>query len=795
MTVQNPGSNEWREMNHKSIEELGFFQVLQQIQSMSHAPEGVQVLETLPFIDTQDELTVRQRQVSAAMKLLSGADRLIIHSFPAIQETLSSLDDPTQGAEGYELLDLARYIRSAEHLYTHMESVQDPDGYFSVLSPLLGEGLPQELVAFADQAENTLDESGQVRNTHPRISALFRQVEAAKSERSRFCAQFIRSNPTAVQTDQEAMRDGRLVIPVRSDRRSQVQGFVSSSSSSGNTVFMEPYTLVEMNNSVMMAQNQILVEIARILRELNSSARALRTQLNALSTRIGMLDAIFSIALWALDTHSTATDLKTNRCNLEQARHPLLGRKAVPISITLEEGVRAVVISGPNAGGKTVTIKTVGLFALLNQYCGFIPAKEGSSLPLFDNLFTDIGDEQSIEEELSTFSGHMKQIGYILRNMSERSLIILDELGSGTDPVEGSAIARSVLEYCLEKAKLTLVTSHHGVLKQFAYAKKEVINASMEFNEHSHMPTFRVIQGLPGESHAIDTARYMKLPEEVISRAEQYLGSEAVQIASIIKDLEEKRKELEKQEEKTQKRYYSLQQEVKQLQLKELRVRQREAQLKDEQTTELARFMSAKRKELENLVKTMREGELDKAKRKQVKAYVQSLADRVQDEQALLEQSEEELSDLEVQNPQEFSEGMEVLCGNAKRLGKILKKQGRNKYLVAIGSMRMTLDGKQLQVPKEQQKTVLVSYHSSTPRPKLVLDLRGYTLEEALTSLEEQIESCLVHGVSSFSVIHGYGDGILSKGISSYLEKHRSIQGFRFATPEDGGMGKTYVQL
>jgi DNA mismatch repair protein MutS2 len=782
-------------MNHKSIEELGFFQVLQQIKGMSHAPEGKKVLDALPFLDTQDTLAIRQNQVAAAMKLLSGADRLMLHSFPEIQETLTSLDDPAHGAEGYELLDVARYIRSAEHLYNHVDALQDTDNVVTVLHPLLGDGLPYELVALCEQIEGTLDESGQVRNTHPRISALFRQVETAKSERSRFCAQFIRSNPTAVQTDQEAMRDGRLVIPVRSDRRSQVQGFVSSSSSSGNTVFMEPYTLVEMNNSVMLAQNQILVEIAKILGELNSSVRKLRVHVKTLSTRIGNLDAVFSMALWALETHATATDLQTNRCNLEQARHPLLGNKAVPISITLEEDVRAVVISGPNAGGKTVTIKTVGLFALLNQYCGFIPAKEGSSLPLFDNIFTDIGDEQSIEAELSTFSGHMKQIGYILRNMSKRSLVILDELGSGTDPVEGSAIARSVLEYCLEKAKLTMVTSHHGVLKQFAYAKKEVINASMEFNEHSHMPTFRVIQGLPGESHAIDTARYMKLPEEVISRAEQYLGSEAVQIASIIKDLEEKRKELETQEEQTKKRYYTLQQEVKQLQLKELRVRQKENQLKEEQATELARFMSAKRKELENLVKTVREGELDKAKRKQVKAYVQSLEDRLQSEQALLEQREEELSALEEQEQMEFSEGMEVLCGTAKRLGKILKKQGKNKYLVAIGSMRMTLDGKELQVPKEQQKKVLVSYHSSTPRPKLVLDLRGYTLEEALASLEEQIESCLVHGMSTFSVIHGYGDGILSQGITSYLEHHRAIQGFRFATPEDGGMGKTYVQL
>ncbi|MGH0054291.1 MAG: endonuclease MutS2, partial [Sphaerochaetaceae bacterium] len=674
-------------------------------------------------------------------------------------------------------------------------AVGDADEVIAVLHPLLGEGLQPELTTLADLIEENLDESGQVKSTHPRISALIRQMEAAKNERSRFCAQFIRNNPTAVQSDQEALRDGRLVIPVRSDRRSQVQGFISSSSSSGNTVFMEPYSLVEMNNSVMMAQNQILIEIAMIIRELNDSARVQRKSLQLLSERIGAIDAIFSIALWALEAHCTATELGSGRCNLEQARHPLLGRKAIPITISLAEEVKAVVISGPNAGGKTVTIKTVGLFALLNQFCGYIPAKEGSSLPLFDNLFSDIGDEQSIEEELSTFSGHMKQIGYILRNMSERSLVILDELGSGTDPVEGSAIARSTLEYCLSRAKLTLVTSHHGVLKQFAYAKREVINASMEFNEHSHMPTFRVIQGLPGESHAIDTARFMKLPEVVIAHAEQYLGSESVQIASIIKDLEEKRKELESQEALTKARYRRLQEEVRQLQLKELRVRQREAQLRDEQTTELARFMSAKRKELENLVKAVREGELDKAKRKEVKTFVQSLEEKVKEEDAILEQQEAELSAFEEQGPVEFEEGMEVLCGSAKRLGKILKKQGKGKYLVAIGSMRMTLDGSQMHLPKEQQKTVLVSYQSSAPRPKLVLDLRGYTLEEALSALEAQIESSLVHGLSSFAVIHGYGDGILSKGISSYLEAHHAIKGYRYATPEDGGMGKTYIQL
>ncbi len=783
-------------MNQKSIEELGFPQVLKQIKAMSHAPEGVLYLDGLSFLTDKFSLESRQKQIGEAINLLGGEKRLILQTFCEIGQTLEQFEQATFGAQGPELLDIGRYIRSAQNIYDHFEQVSEDGKEFPTLKPLFGEGIAPELLGLVAQIEDVLDDSGQVKTSHPSIRALYKQVEAAKSERSKYCTQFIRSNPQAVQADQEAMRDGRLVIPVRSDRRSLVQGFVSSSSGSGNTVFMEPYQLVEMNNSVMMAQNQILIEIARILRELNTKVRDVRKVLMALTKQIGHIDAIFSLALWAIEYHCTATDLNSVRCNLLKARHPLLGKKVVPITMTLDEQVKAVVISGPNAGGKTVTIKTVGLFALLNQYSGYIPASEGSSLPLFDDLYTDIGDEQSIEQELSTFSGHMKQVGNILRNMSNKSLVILDELGSGTDPVEGSAIARATLEYCLQRAELTLVTSHHGVLKQFAYAKKEVINASMEFNEHSHLPTFKVIQGLPGESHALDTARLMKLPTEVLKKAEQYLGSDAVQIASIIKDLEEKRKDLEKQEEATRNRYLKLQQEVKALQLKELRVKQKEAQLKDEQTTELARFMAAKRKELENLVKAMREGELDKTKTRGVKAFVHSLEEMVDQQQNQLAQTEEALAEIQGNDTViDFEEGMDVLCGSAKRAGKILKKQGKNKYLVAIGSMRMTLDSKQLSLAKAPTPSVLVSYHSSAPKPKLTLDVRGFTLEEALQALDEQIESSLVHGMTTFAIIHGYGDGILSKGITSYLNSHHSVKGYRFALPEDGGMGKTYVQL
>jgi len=287
----------------------------------------------------------------------------------------------------------------------------------------------------------------------------------------------------------------------------------------------------------------------------------------------------------------------------------------------------------------------------------------------------------------------------------------------------------------------------------------------------------------------------MKLPQQVLSMAEQYLGSEAVQIGTIIKDLEAKRRDLEQQENAMHKRYLALQSEVKAMQLKELRIKQREAQLKEEQSTELARFMYKKRKELENLVAELRTGELTKEKTKQVKTYIESLSQKLEEQQEQLQQFEDEIEYLKPDAAQQLEVGMDVLCGSAKREGRILEKKGKNSFVVAIGTMRMTLPASQLFLPKRVEQKVSVLFQSSAPEPKLVLDVRGMILEEALRLLDQQIESALVHGMSMFSIIHGYGDGILSKGIAGYLKKHRSVQDFRFAMPEDGGMGKTYVML
>ena len=782
-------------MNKKSIEDLGFLTVLQKIQGCALSKEGYERLATLEFLTDTPALMERQKKVAAFYHLLGLPNSAMPQSFADLSEALDILKNPLLVLNGQALLAIAHYIESAGIFLEYCNQGEEANGKLDSIHALLGLAIDRELVELKVSIHSILDEGGEVKESHPAIRALKKQVEQAKRERSSFSTDYMKTNSSAMQGEQSTYRDGRVVIPVRNDRRSDVEGFISSASASGNTVFMEPYRLVEMNNSVVMAENQILVEIAKLLALLDAKVRACKGALLSLRTLVGSADALFALARYSFDTQATEVDLQGSSFKMLDARHPLLGRKAVPITVTLDSKVQAVVISGPNAGGKTVTIKTVGLMALLNQFCGFIPAKDGSALPLFDDIFTDIGDEQSIEEELSTFSGHMKQIGHILRTMTKNSLVIMDELGSGTDPVEGAALARATLEYCLAKAKLTLVTSHHGVLKQFAYAKQSVINASMEFDEETHLPTFRVINGIPGDSHALDTAKTMRLPSEVLDKAKHYLGSEAVEIGEIIKGLERRRREADQHEQNLKDRHHALQQQVRQVQLKELRLKQDALLLKQEQNSELYRFMREKSSELEGLVAELRTGEITKEKTKKVKSFVSSLQEKQDTTEKQIEQQSEEISTQTANRaPIQFKTNMDVLCGSARREGRIIRKASKGKWVVAIGTMKFTLSESELTPAKKQEeKKVLVQYHSSTPAPKMVIDVRGQTLEEALSALDMQIESALVHGFSSFAVIHGYGDGILSRGIGEYLKKSQHVADFRFALPEDGGMGKTYV--
>ena len=801
-------------MFRRTAIDLGLDLVLQSVSSHALSPQGAKAVLNANTTFDRDSYLDRQGKVGAVIYAIAAAsaeNNMRVESFPDISDVFDCiLKSPTASLEGEQVFNVGLFIRSARLLKTvlGLSTRLDCKDRERGVDAVIGD-IPESLLYLEQEIFRILESPGRVKENYPTVKALRDKADARRRERSRLANDFMRQNSSIMQSDAAVMRDGRILLPVKNESKGMLDGYVQSSSQSGGTVFMEPFRLVDMNNAVIMAQEEILLEIARLIGHLSDMVRESEEELRILSSQVTQADFLYALASWAKSNDCCRTQIGEPSvdgdysCNLIHARHPLLGAKCVPIDLSVPSGIKAVVLTGPNAGGKTVTMKTVGLFSLLNQICGYIPASDGSSLALFDRVFTDIGDDQSIENHLSTFSGHMKSIGFILRTMTKDSLVILDELGSGTDPQEGAALARSVLEFCTKKASLTLTTSHHGVLKQYAYGSAIVLNASMEFDEKTLEPTFRVIEGLPGESHAIDTARRMRLPKSVTQAAQKYLGQEAVKISSIIRNLEVLRRDAEAKNAELERRLRALENNENHIEKERRRLQAYENRLKKQRLNEFDDFVRSSRRDVEQLVAELREGEITREKTLKMKGLFNDLQAKEEELKTEIELEAEELDakQLEEDNSQkdsvELKVGMDVLCGPSKREGTVVKAMGKGKWQVAIGTMKFTFKETDLTVPRRSSTVRSYSFEQGTkaPSPKLVLDLRGYRLLEALDAIDSQIEACCVHNLKSFSIIHGYGDGILSTGIHKHLSQNDLVGSYKFALPDDGGQGKTYVTL
>jgi DNA mismatch repair protein MutS2 len=497
---------------------------------------------------------------------------------------------------------------------------------------------------------------------------------------------------------------------------------------------------------------------------------------------------------------------------LKQARHPMIP-KAVPIDLSMNPGIRTLIITGPNTGGKTVALKTLGLFALMNQSGLALPANEGSVLPVFDGVYADIGDEQSIKQSLSTFSAHISNIANITENAGEKSLVLLDELGSGTDPQEGGALAMALLDFLIEKKSRMIITTHHGILKNYGYTRQGVENASVEFDGRTLSPTYKIINGIPGESRALDIALRNGLTQNIVDAAKKYLEGEQTDVSSLIRGLKEKHQELAELEKKSRGEEKRLRETRRDTDLKELRLRQKEVELKQNAAGKLRLLLDESRKTLENLVREIREGELTREKTIKVKEFLSDLAKNVENENEILNDEEaalgEELRGLQTAgaaNP-EFFPGMEVFAGPSKQRGIIVRldkktssaKKG-NTWVVETGSLKIAFHERDL-IPAPR-KTSPSAAHADwaaelIPSAGAVLELKliGMRLDEALQSLERQIEAAAISGLKTFAVVHGKGNGILQKGVHEYLKKDPAVQDYYFSRPELGGFGRTEVVL
>jgi len=664
-----------------------------------------------------------------------------------------------------------------------------------------------------------IDREGNLRDL-PALRAIKRRISSLEKELNSAVSRYSSADDykRMLQSPLPSQRDGRAVLAVKSNYRGRIPGIVHEVSGSGQTIFIEPLEAVEKNNELLIEKRNLDAEVQKILRELTENIATQAEILKSFHKIVIDLECLRTRAKYsiAINGRFAAKTGGNQSLLLKKARHPLL-KKPVPINIEMSGSTRTLIITGPNTGGKTVALKTLGLLAMMNQSALALPLDEGSALPIFDGIFADIGDEQSINQSLSTFSAHITNISAITSHANEKSLILLDELGSGTDPQEGGAIAMAVLDFLIEKRSRMIVTTHHGILKHYGYTRQGVENASVEFDAHTLSPTYKIINGLPGESRAIDIAQANGLDSAIITTARNYIDDEKTDVSEIIKSLEEKQRELAGMEKKSVLEHNSLREEKRKADLKELQLRQREAVLKRGSVDSLQQFLRESRKTLENLVRELKEGEVTREKTLKVKEFLNELGLSAEKESEALALEERTIQDqiLREENKSHnadgsqtaaFTPGMEVFAGKSKQRGVIIradkKSAGFATWLVEIGSLKMSFPENDLipieQKQKQNQPNKKVSWdaeYGTANEAVYELKIRGMRFEEAMELVRRQVEAAVLNGLKNFAIIHGKGYGILRQGVHDYLGSNPAVAEFHFSRPELGGYGRTEVVL
>ncbi len=759
-------------MDEKTVRDIELDKVLDGVRRYALSPEGRDAIQPSLFTSDISEIEKRAALIDRYMSLSDGDAP---DPFPPVRDLFDYASRTHADFPGENVYRVGLFLSS----YVQMLHFTGED-----------EDIHQEDSDLSRDILSALDQDGSVRDDHPRLIPLQRELEKVRQERMRSASSFMHDNRESIQQSEPMYRNERIVIPLRNDSKALNGCYVSGASSSGSTLFAEPLELLTLNNEAVIARERIKAEKARILHELSDRARSVIPFMKRMLERVIIFDFHHSFALWArkMKAHHPRTG---SELSLIDAIHPLIGMGAVPVTVRLERGIKAVVFSGANAGGKTVTMKTIALSVSLFQISGYITASELSVLPVFSSIYSDIGDGQSIQDAASTFSSHMKNIASITSRCDGSSLVILDELGSGTDPEEGAALSSAILRYLSTHAGLTCITSHYSQVKSFAYSEENMMNASMEFDERSGLPTYRVLEGIPGDSHAVATAKRMGMPKAITEEASKALMGGEESSARIIKALLSKERTLDRKITELSLKSRENERIRKELEEKERKLDSLENELRRDGVSEITSYLHESRKTLENLISDIRTGKLTQEKIKKAKAFMKDVEEKRDSEERLVVEEEEDVAD-----DLPFKSGDDVLCGKAGTAGKVISVDGNNITVSLENGLRLSLKRSMVRHRKtEERQKASLSFSGSAKKAEYTVDLRGMTLEEALRRMDDQMEAAVLSGLGTFGIIHGYGDGILSKGIHDYLRKRREVKDYYFARPEDGGMGKTYVEL
>jgi len=777
-------------MDEHARELLEFAKVLDELCGLTASPPGAAALRSQPILTERaplDELlalSLEFRAVLESGRPVPGFD------FPELGATLSLLGKQGGQLEGEELAAIGRWVLSALKLKRFIQGPGESGGLQGVAS-----GIP-DLSALSRQIFRIVDQEGLLREKQiPELNAIRERIRRHREDADRAVRGLLeeRASRTYWQTTTPTQRDGRVVLPLKAQFKGRVPGIVHEMSASGSTIFIEPLEVVEKNNAIVQEENLYRLEARRILRDLTASVSTRKEELSVMVEKVAFLDTVMARARYAIQhscRRAEAPRGSDRSMNLRDARHPLLGSRVVPVTVAAGPDHRVLIITGPNTGGKTVSLKTVGVLALMNQFGMEIPAAEGSVLPLFDGIFADIGDEQSIEQSLSTFSAHVKNLSAIVRAATPHSLVLLDELGAGTDPQEGVALAMSLLDHFLATGCIVLATTHHGILKNYGATRPGAQNASMGFDAATLAPTYRILMGVPGESHALEIARRSGMPANVLTDAFAYLDDERTDISRLVSNLAERHQKLIQAEEQHKSLEEELREKRRTTELKETALREKELELRRLGLKELRDFLADSRRELARIRETTGGQSVEDLNR-----FVAGIQSRVEQEEARIEQERDSLTPA----PSfEVREGMEVVIARTGRRGRVVRRDKGGRWVIETETLRLSMAPGELRpAPQTAGPPVSVSYtpSSSVDPPVFELHLIGARAEDALRQVEKQIDSALVHGLREFSIVHGKGEGILRTAIHEYLRGLSVVQDFRFSSPEEGGFGKTIVTL
>lgn len=617
---------------------------------------------------------------------------------------------------------------------------------------------------------------------------------------------------TMLQDPVVTMRGGRFCLPVKAEFRASVKGMVHDQSATGSTVFVEPMAVVVLNNKVAELTAQEKEEIERILRRLSNMVREVQKELEADIGIMAQLDFIFAKSKLAYDMDGVKPRFDSERrIDLPKARHPLIDpKKVVPIHIMLGGDFTSLIITGPNTGGKTVSLKTLGLLCLMGQAGLHIPAGSGAVLTVVDQVFADIGDEQSIEQSLSTFSSHMVNIVEILKKVTDQSLVLFDELGAGTDPVEGAALANAILEHLRRRRILTAATTHYSELKVYALSTAGVENASCEFDVETLKPTYRLLIGVPGKSNAFAISSRLGLPKEVIEEAKEFLESNDIQFEEMMSELEMRRRQAEEEQDKIR----SLRMEITALQKKERAAEEKLAEKQEkilkaarEEAREILRKAKAEADEsIQAIQRAIREGaHVDMRMLEENRTRLRKGAKEM--EKDLAASADRRKSSVD---PKLLVRGTKVRLGTLDQECIVLSPpDSRGAMVVQAGILQMNVRAADITAivpekderpksavrPKEQDRGVRAGSFGKSATVSVEVDLRGMNAEEALGTLDKYLDDAYLAGLEKVTVIHGKGTGVLRREVQQFLKRRPQVKSYRLGSYGEGESGVTIVEL